>query len=62
MAESIEGGTCSCGGEVKVIEDITEEEHVVHGCTNATYCCLTSVKCLKCGTRFLLKHEAPDVW
>jgi hypothetical protein len=53
----IEKVLCSCGGEPQEEEQTTEEERQ-HGCGRG--CCLVVIRCPKCGTRFLIRLEAPE--
>lgn len=54
----IEFVLCSCGGK-PAVEEQTAEEEKDHGCGHG--CCLTAIRCPKCGTRFLIRLEAPEM-
>lgn len=55
----IEKAYCSCGGEVEQV-DTTGEEEVTYGC-GCKGCCLRAYECKRCGTRFTLRLEAPEI-
>lgn len=54
---------CCCTGDVptEVQEDrTTDDEDKKYGCPRKG-CCAFAMKCPKCGTRWLLKLEPPDL-
>jgi len=51
----IERATCSCGGTVAETEPTADEEK------GRCSCCIRVLRCEKCGTRFVLELEAPEM-
>jgi hypothetical protein len=54
----ISKATCTCGGEVKEV-DQTADESRTHNCPRG--CCGTAFECQKCKVRFVVKFESPEI-
>jgi len=54
---------CSCGGKVGAVAT-TKQERRDWGCSNDSEdasCCVLALECPKCGRRFTIALEAPEV-
>ena len=60
----IDKAVCSCGGTVEPAKT-TIEECKEYGCWRDSpeqSCCVTALECDKCGARFTLSLETPDMY